>query len=450
MSSQLDEQKIGVVLFDDTEECTNGWACLNGSTSFPINGVEDLSTNAVWISNANLGSLIKLGLSSSPRLRSEAFLRTKLSTIILELGLTRKTPQEKCKMLALIVGNTMKYALLDKGILSVPASSLATGVRAKLSIPTQPLAADAIKAADSAIQPFVICHKYADEVNNSLVALYFHRLEHALRVTSFNLPKGRFEQAPLSIRTAPNGTKLEYIRSETRPLLLNIEITKAERYASKIINHGSGAGYRAKGSNHQKYLGLNAHHWVTDHEFSAIEEYCDIQINDILVGEGWARSPSIMPSWKGKAQHSYSFGLYAENLWVAATRDFEGKSWRTPQSAWVHSIDRMLCFEKARELQIMEGLNIHSYGYGRIMVVANEKVRQNIHEFALKFNMITHFSVSPVKVSPPANPTLSNVFETAAKAGSQNFIMKSEQVSLERSIEEKMRLQSSNYNILSM
>lgn len=208
-------RKFGAVIFDTPMTPSSGWACIYGSDPIYITSTGDLETHITWVTNIDWSIFIKIGLHKTPRFRPENFLRTKISSIIQEIGLKDATRREQAKSMSEIVGSTMQFANIHLGISAPPFGALNNGVRQIFLPSEQPEPMDVIEASESASQPYVSCEKTAPRDDDELVPVLMHRYQYAKNIISSRLPTGKWGNVNLAtIGTTPREIDNWVVRCE--------------------------------------------------------------------------------------------------------------------------------------------------------------------------------------------------------------------------------------------
>lgn len=156
-----------------------------------------------------------------------------------------------------------------------------------------------------------------------------------------------------------------------------------------------------------------------------LREHGTLSIEKILMADGWAANPVSMPLYGQYGEFSYSLGLYCESLWTSLTRSINGKSAKSPISAWIHSVDRILCFEKAKILTEDHGLVVNGYGYGRIMLRVPKEIAPSIPGICLKLSLISPMLTIDKNISalpPGGHPTSAQLLQVAMMRGDRSFL----------------------------
>jgi hypothetical protein len=385
------QQSFGVALFDNPNHPSAGWAAISGEAAFRFCGINDLRTSVIWIVNSDMRVMHERQLLDSPRLRPDHFLRTRINTLITELGLKQATAEVQATHLSVLVNQIMQITFLHTGLDTAPRLSLNNGLRqAKLpSLPAVPVST--AYASKEATQTYVGC-EVPRKVEGELVSLTFHRARYAQRILAHDLPFGRWTELNPSEMSASNDALNNMVSESVQPLLIELDITHIDKSINHLVNWGSGAGREVRTSNESHVVTMKRRTWMTSHEYSYLKPYMQCTIKNIHRGESFGVSPVVVPVWHKSSLYSYAFQIYCENLWTSLTRSIDGNPASNPLAAWVHSIDRMLCLEKARALESEGWLTIRHYGYGRIVVEVPNHCIDMVPELALKHHLISNIN----------------------------------------------------------
>lgn len=444
--------KFGVAIFDTPLTPSTGWACVYGRDPIYLTSTGDLETDVFWITNIDWSIFTKIGLQKTPRFRPDNFLRTKLSSIITEIGLREVSKREQVKSLSEVVGATMQFANVHLGITAPPFGALNNGIRQIFLPSDQPEPMDVIEASESASQPYVSCEKTAPKDDDELIPVLMHRYQYAKQILASRLPAGRWVNVNLStIGTTPREIDNWVVRCE-KPLLLKVRIERMDSLASKLINYGNGAGLQMSKASMAggSLVTLNNHEWVTSIEYRMLREHGTLSIEKILMADGWASNPVSLPIYGQFGEFSYSLGLYCESLWTSLTRSLNGKSAKTPISAWIHSIDRILCFQKAKMLTEDHDLVVHGYGYGRIMLRVSKEMAPSIPNICLKLSLISPMLTIDKNITaqpPPGQATSAQLLQVAMMRGERSFLYGIDKKALAESKKASMGSKNINFSI---
>jgi len=447
-------QRYGVAIFESPKELSSGWACVFDEEPYYITSTGDLYTNVIWLTNIDLRTLYEKGLSQSPKLRPDNFLRTRLSSIMIELGIKFEEPRIQAISLAKLFSTTMQFMFLHIGLSTAPAGTLNNGIRQACMPDEQSMTPDVKSAAEQAIQPHVLCEKSQSENGCELSSLVFHRFSYATNMLSHSLPIGAWEPVKTILLKQDTASLNAWLSTVNQPAMLEVVITSVDLRINHLINYGSGAGLKVEKSfRGTEAVIFNARSWMTAPEYFYLTQFADMKIKNILIGKGYGMCPLTIPKWGSVTEGSYAFGLYCENLWTSLTRSLDGRSSKSPIGAWIHSLDRLYCLKKALAISEKEKVTIHSYGYGRITFQIPVSDKGAFPKLALRQKMIAPMpSPSETATSPiPNNASHAELMQIAMERGANQYLERADQAALDLAIQHYERKTfNTNNNILAM
>lgn len=447
MRETLSKSKIGLCLFEDPASPDAGWAMEAFGTPRYIKGTGDLRSDTIWLTNIDSNTFYQMGLSRTPRLRSDAFLRTKLSSISMELGLTELPLREKTQLLCQMYTAIMDFSFLDHGIKMAPSAQLNNGIRQVILPREEPIDNSVRAAAVSATQSHVYCEKTPVSSDTQLVSFVMHRQSYARQLCGQPLPIGPWEYFSGEFPNEP--TKfLGWLDSLGRPALVEVTIEHIKDKINALVNYGAGAGYTTASANRGAMITFNDRRWMTSVELKALIPSADITIHNLILGREFAMSPVDVPDWDGQIERCYAFGLYCENLWTSLTRSLDGKAARTPLAAWVHSIDRLFCLNMCEKLVDQEGLTIHGYGYGRITVQVDSTQLESLPHIALRLGLIAP-APSPDKIIKRpvgSGQTMLELTQMVIERRAHDLISKMDSMAIDRAHEMSKAVKRPDYS----
>lgn len=408
-NSNLCPRHYGAVVFDHPEIAAGGWACVAGGDPFRIESTGDLSSDIIWYTNIQMATFYQKGFRQSPKLRPEGFLRTQFNSLLIELGLKTESIETQVMVIAGLMGNVMSFAYLHLGLVSPPVGALNNGLR-QSCLPSDPrLPPQILTAGSEASQSFVECEKRTLARGAMLVSLVFHRATHAELLLSRSYPSGGWSE--VSAQSIPPSS-VEGFRAwqsrVNRPGLFQVSIQTVSPVINHLINYGAGAGMEVvRAEDGARYVTYKRRCFMTTEELEFMLQYAEIDIEKVYLCDGYGPPPITLPSWGGIRRHSFAYGLYCENLWTSLTRSLDGKAAKSPLSAWLHAYDRLECLAKAIRIDREYNVPIHSYGYGRITLVAPSGDSSLVSKIAQEMSL----------VSPMVEKGSSSIYEVDAKKG---------------------------------
>ncbi len=386
----MSELRIGVALFlgESPYSAEGNFACEYQGQTFEFFSVSDLPSQTLWITNADLGDLIELGLHRNPKIAHDGYFRTRISQINQELGLDALTLEQQAAFLAELLGSTAEMARVELNLTQYPATSLAQAVGQLHGYREHPKGTPVFTIAEQACQRYTSTERARRIEHADIFSFWMPRYEWANELLEMGLPVSENAQviAPHNLPAAGRDAiaLVEWAEENKIPLFANIRINQVEETVGRLINYGAGA----QGINANGYDARNQREWCALPELSVLAYSGDIEILKVVTAGGWAR-PGLHLNRSKFARVSYSYGLLCENIWSGLTRkpnDFN-KSSKTLQTAWMQSVERMKCLRVAERLSGI-GMDILSYGNGRISVACPISVRALIPQVALEESML--------------------------------------------------------------
>jgi len=437
---------FGAVIFNNPQDTNDGgYACIHGETPFFIEGTGMLQTGIYWITNLEFEEYHRSAISKSPRFRQENFLRTRISSLLIEMGLKDSPVSDQAEAIAHVFGNVMYFADVQLGMNSVPHKSLSHGLRQIFIKKEEVLSEDVLKASEQAVQTFTICEKSSADTKKKtqLISLIHHRYEYANQLISQKYPSSSWRPVGADCNSGPQSERINYIKQASNPMLIRITIHSVSDEMNRIISYGSGAGYLAANTKQgQNHITLNDHSWVTSIECLKLLQHCDLEIHEAYIADGWRTCPVTIPAWGNFVDNSYSFGLYCECLWTSITKKLDGNIATTPLAAWITGLDRLICMNSALKIASDENLTISSYGYGRVTLQVDEEEALRLPDLALKLRMISPPSLLQREgiVPPDRTASRAEIMQYFMMSGQKDFIREIDN----RAIEEIKKVRNSD------
>lgn len=342
-----------------------------------IGGTGELANNIKWLTNLTSDVAYQAQLKNTPKLLEDKYLRTAVSSILLELGMKHFSLAEKASAISEIFNNTMMLANKFFGISEAPKGALAAGIATKIghyqiTIEDKHL----VQSVAQSIQPFTNCERRINpnpQANIDFISVVLPRLEHAKALLSEGVPMDNLVW--LSESQLPNKShRLNWACNSHLPLLVEIKIANISRAYSGLLNWGNGAGSIL---GRQTYTVSNERLFVTNNELIHLAKFSTIDVGRIALCESELDTRYTLPYESELAVTSYSYGLLMENLWCSLLRDNNGQYRRGFACSWLHAADRMRCLNFAK-LLFDKGYSINGYGYGRIILAVSSDERDDL------------------------------------------------------------------------
>jgi hypothetical protein len=367
--------KIGTVVFDDPSLAREGWAS-DGSDAKRINGHGELGSDTLWVTNIPFPKWRDLTLNNTSNILHSQYMRSTIEHIAKELDIIDDV-QRMVVETAKIYNKAIKYGYENYGIgIATPGYRYTT------------IVADKVFPSHMRRTPNVAYrHRLLDAFKQSTQenqAMSNKKIPSGSSVYSFNMPRGSYgkwlldQPVPIGkswteIKMSDSATTIGIRENEmikgTKAVLekllamgqknavfLKVRVT----YTSK--SHKDFATY-ASGSNHNRG-------WVTLPELLTLLKYCVVELHGGFMTELGPLN-ILTDSMRSEEEHSYSKGIFMENLWIALASP-RYKDTYTGVGAYLRAYDRAMCFKVAEKLTLDHGITIGSYGAGRIQAYLRE------------------------------------------------------------------------------
>lgn len=343
----------GSILFDDPDTRTNGWLSKSGEEPERFESRRVPETNVVWITNLSDYRAGQVGLSG--RYRSHDFMRTKAAGIFREWGIERD-PALGARILGKLFGRVMavvsqNFSALDLRTRNMKSLSDAIGaiIPAPKSISGDQRLGTIVQGAYKAYHPIEQIQQ-SRTGRSRFMAFVIPRFEHASKILSTPLPYGPWDEfAEGTPGFPPPAGRIEWLGKLGRPAVVRVNFSGRGDGPLTFVLNGDGR------------------EWWTGEEVLAVAEKDDeisIDIVEAHVARGTNPSPVSLPPGGRLAELSPSFGLFAENLWVAAASiGTDGN--RPPWSLFLRAVDRIECLRVATRL-IEAQIAVTGMGYGTV------------------------------------------------------------------------------------
>lgn len=405
--------QIGVVLFKDASPFSRegNIACAYGERPFSFNATTDLPSQTLWVTNANSNALYEAGLSRSPHIASDGYFRSRLSQIAQELGLTDETIsiEYQVKVMAEVLGCAADMLKIQLGLTQYPAYGMPQAVGQLYGSVEPPRNSLTHTVAELACQRFTACERQRMYERADIFHYWAPRAAWAEEMLELPLPDGHVElrakhNLPDLGRNARSLVDWAYEREAPLPLFARIKLHGIEEGVGRLMNYGAGAhGLTSQTNSGQAYDTRNFRDWTALPELDFLSNYGHVEILDVAIAERWQNTG--LRTFKTKhSKVSYAYGIAAENLWVGTLRTNSGRFniSKTLSTAWLQAEDRMRCLRIALNLQ-RAGMEITTYGNGRIGVVCPQSVRGLIPQAALENGLLYPASLDGLTPYPASS-----------------------------------------------
>lgn len=403
--------KIGIALFKGASPFSrdNNIACEYGGSPFSFSSAADLPSHALWVTNASSDDIYAAGLARTPRIASDGYFRTRLSQIVHELGLQTLTMDHQVAILAEMLGGAAEMLKCQLGLTQYPAYGMAQAVGQLYGSTEPPRGSAVFQVAEQSAQRFTACERSRRYEDAEVFSYWYPRCAWASEMLQIPLPGGDVKLVARHSLPAMGANAMEVVKwaYETKlPLFARVKLHGLDETIGSLMNYGAGAQDVKKNSgNGRDYDARNFREWCALPELEFIANYGDVEIQQVAIAEGWQNTGLRTFSSKRSAI-SYAYGLAAENLWVGTLRKNSGNFQlsKTLSTAWLQAEDRMRCLQAAIRLQGL-GMEITTYGNGRIGVVCPKSVRALIPQAALEQGLLYPASLQKLQMYP-ANKTV--------------------------------------------
>ena len=393
------QRKYGAVWFHD-QEFGAGFAARAGERARTINSTGDLPSDVFWLTNMSYDALRAGNGIHKYRWRSDDFLRATSRKILEEFNLVPKNgidpdPGRVVELLAEIFARTMDIARHYYDLEECPPlGNLAAGIRTKMMgydvVSEWPRGMRA--ALRTACEYYVACETHPLQLKRHWVRFQRPRLTHAREVLSCLMPVGPWEWVPAH-KMGPDPVRWALKRS--RPVMAHAALEHLPDEYAGIVAFGSGtpADVKARRATARQFIAHPEMVWLR-----AIG--AEVHIEDgAWLAAGYRPAAEIMrlpdfDEFPG-AVTSFSMGLFAENVWVAATRpwvrgrrdDAGAGPMITPIAAWLRAADRIQSYIVAvplihllRDEIGIPGVELAMYGSGSVQCLLPEMTGSQVDQ----------------------------------------------------------------------
>jgi hypothetical protein len=401
--------KIGIVLFRDATPFSRegNIACEHRGRPFYFSATTDLPSQTLWITNASSDALYEAGLNRSPHIASDSYFRTRLSQMVQELGLQSISLDQQVVVLAEILGCAAELMKKQLGLTQYPAYGMAQAVGQLYGSAEGPKNSLLLQVAEQSCQRFTACERNRRYEKAEVFSFWFPRVPWASEMLELPLPLGGLSQ--IAKHNLPDlgqnsNSLVDWAFESKIPLFARIRIHGIEERVGKLMNYGAGAlGVSKVTEKGQSYDARNFREWCALPELAFLSTYGEVEVLQVVTAEQW-QNTGLRPIRTKRSTISYAYGLAAENLWVGTLRKNSGNFSisKTLSTAWLQAEDRMRCLKTALSLH-KAGMEITTYGNGRIGVVCPQSVRQLIPQAALESGLLYPASLEGLTPYPMNN-----------------------------------------------
>lgn len=420
MSFESENKTFGVVIFDDVEDPSAGWACLTGdkdSKPKRISSINDLSTGSIWWCNIEYNVFFsKTEMFRHSWLRYSKYLIVNHNDVLKEWGYDPKfvdpafvakfCAQQFTKIMRLsfrLIKEVNYKAKMDTSFVS---STLREDLRCLLPEPEYPRgeAASIMKYGKAIEEITMLASKFIKDAK--LITLRRPRLFHAMEMLQTPVPKGPFEfNSRMSLREK-SPDKVSFIANSIQPCMTEISIERTDPEIAPIYAFGV-----TKSKNNRL-----TRSWVSHPEFVALERFSEIDVKSAWIGKEYGSLFSnindSVKEFLGDRFNEYSWtaGIIADTIWRTATlsesknkvfgpRTDEEDAKTSWQGAWIKSSDKVVMFSIALDL-VKRGYSVLAYGQGWIRCSVSEEMVYDFINDGLSLGLLPNMYDIPKNLFP--------------------------------------------------
>lgn len=375
--------RIGAIVFDANNiggsdrrvvSLAGGWASIGGTPARRIQGVSDLPSDVIWMTNLGYSNFRNAKLNMHANFRNDGWLRTTFNQIAEEFGLGQSTgkAKEAAEVLSLVAHRVVAYSCKELNIQVQSHARLNDDYATEMGL-------DRCRIPETHYSTFetIAGHPYVSVIHGvsfgrgtaTSLTLRCNRLTYARLMLSHKVPPDTGWELVKQKLTDADLERMD------KPFLVRCRITNVKPIMAEALSWGSGSKLIRE--------------WLTDVEWRVVRQYADVELRAAMVCEQGYQSldsyAAMLP--QGAVDElSYSLGLVAEQVWTALMNK-QPRSGQTPgfpvRAAWLRAIDRMQMFDYAQRMQSRRGVTLLSYGMGNVVVRVPEGGMRNILDMAM-------------------------------------------------------------------
>lgn len=383
-------KKIGVVYFDNFETLSGGWASVSGSEAKRINGIGDLASSVLWVSNLPFYYYRKLNLMKNPNIYDQQFFRTSMKLIVDEVGLDGRV-QDICKVCSLIFQRVYTLGVDNYQLTLDDVEYRYNSALTNCLLPSNIRQLPSGAYTATLLQGF----KESTQQNQAMIG----NAPKASKARTFYFPKGAYARSLLSEKMPSNtnwkkipdkdiqgtvGTKEDHKIQGTNAFFTMLE----KKFSNSSLFFRISVSYTSKffrpfatfamGSNYQR-------NWATLPELLEMSKYSVIDIHEAFSCDMF--NLNVEGIDLESDEYSYSRGLYLENLWTAYALPINNGEYFNPVGAYIRAYDRVVCL-KAAYAFAKNNFTIGSFGTGRVVVYLKQSEQKLATEIALSEGLL--------------------------------------------------------------
>lgn len=385
--------KIGVICFDEYRYLSEGWASVDGSPSERVNGVNELSSGVIWITNLHYKSYRSHNLVQAPNIFDHQYFRTSIKLIAEEHGIQNnpKLIAQFCsEVFSRLIRQAQELFELDMSHMGYRFSSLLSDY----------LLPGSAKKAPTGVNSTVLKNIFreANQANQAMlgnrpfgsasVNLTIPRANYVKWIISQPVPDSNewkekhFQKGQEKIIGVRDGVEIKGTKSVLSKLQSMHDENQAAFYKVSILSSDSDRKLFQSFGNGSSYL----RNWVSLPELIYLATYNEIKVSESVVSS--LSKLDLADSLCAEVtEYSYSRGLLLENVLAALCSTTGPTRSETALSAYLRAYDRIVCGKLAKFL-FDDGFTVGSYGMGKIIAYCRKNERERLKESAEKVGLM--------------------------------------------------------------
>jgi len=408
----MSELYYGMVMFDDLNDPSEGWASKDGKTATRIRSMHELPTDTLWWTNLPYASMYRESNAGlNPWLRMDAYLVLKPQDVLVEWGYVPKdvSPDWACEFISRVFSRIMQIAakLLSAFRPDIPMSRQLCGTALRQDL--EVLLPKGVFPSGEAATILKRGQAYAEYSRTSSrtprgsrqIALRIPRMTYAMDLLTTPVPSGDFEFMPGRSLAGNGADRVNAVRALDRPFLAEITIQTIDPDIAPIYGFGN-----TMDKSDQKII----RSWVTHPEFITMANFAKLDIRNGFVGEKYEMLnlslAEPLRDFLGDsfAHYSWSSGIIAETVWKAACLGMSGPRARTTpageradtswRGAWLKGADKTASFIAANAMSD-KGWPVVSYGSGTCRIAVLDEQIPDMVQDAVSQGLLPRYSDVP-------------------------------------------------------
>lgn len=385
--SELDQQ-IGVVIFDDIDAPSFGWASLSGSRPRRIKHLADLESDGIFISNLSWQQIRNINASREPRLRTSNFFREELALIGQDLDLPIIEDPASCLDKVSEFFNRCVVLASEMYGFEKVGMNLKETIYETLFPHGEPTSFGTPKIDEAFEEAYLALQKcYVSTKSGTRNAkLRFSRSVFASLLNQFPLPVGPWSiyqgKIPTNEKDCLKGEECAVFKflkefGSEKPALCLVSVRNIESRCADLLAFTNGTARR---------------NWVPIQEAAFLSTIGEVTVKKMIQGTRYQNYEDVSFGWQEQSvvgDVSYSLGLVAESHIAAlssGTRKKQGGIAYSPRAVFLKAWDRIMLFKIAYALY-KNDVHIRSYAMGAINVSVEDYQLEFLSEEALKLGL---------------------------------------------------------------